>query len=123
MHGIAVIEDAAQAQGAAQNGARAGAQSVVAGTSFYPGKNLGAYGDAGAITTNSDEIAARIRALRNYGSFNKYYNQYKGVNSRLDELQAAVLLVKLKYLDKENKKRREIAKLYLDNIKNKKLIS
>lgn len=120
-HSLKIIEDCAQAQGAMYKGKRAGALGDAAGFSFYPSKNLGALGDAGAVTTNDKKLAEIIRALRNYGSFKKYYNQYKGVNSRLDELQAAVLLVKLKYLDKDNKRRQEIAKLYLENISNKKL--
>lgn len=85
---------------------------------FYPGKNLGCLGDGGAVTTNNDELAQKIRGLRNYGSEIKYRNLYKGVNSRLDEIQAAVLNVKLKYLDEDNQRRREIALYYLENIKN-----
>lgn len=121
-HGLKIIEDAAQAHGAIYKGRKTGNLGDAGGFSFYPSKNLGALGDAGAVTTNDVELAKIIRTLRNYGSHKKYCNQYKGVNSRLDELQAAVLLVKLKYLDQENKKRRKIAKLYLKNIKNKKLI-
>lgn len=120
-HGLKIIEDCAQAQGAMYKGKKAGSLGDAAGFSFYPSKNLGALGDAGAVTTNDKNLAKIIRALRNYGSYKKYYNEYKGVNSRLDEIQAAVLLVKLKYLDKENKRRREIAELYLENINNKKL--
>ena len=85
----------------------------MAGFSFYPGKNLGALGDGGCITTNDDEIAAKIRALANYGSHKKYENLYKGLNSRLDELQAGILDIKLKYLDEDNEKRKNIAKFYL----------
>lgn len=115
---LKVIEDAAQSQGASLEGRRAGSWGDAAGHSFYPGKNLGALGDAGAITTNDDELATVLRAICNYGSHKKYLNQYKGVNSRLDELQAAVLSVKLKYLDAENDKRRQIAKTYLNKITN-----
>lgn len=118
-HNLKVIEDSAQSHGAtATNGRRAGNLGDAAGHSFYPGKNLGALGDGGAVTTNDDELATCIRALANYGSHKKYHNIYQGVNSRLDELQAAVLDVKLKYLDAENEKRRSIARCYLDNIKN-----
>lgn len=96
---------------------RTGALGDAAGHSFYPGKNLGALGDGGAITTNDDELASVIRALANYGSTKKYINDYRGLNSRLDEIQAAVLRVKLKRLDEDNQKRREIATYYLENIK------
>jgi dTDP-4-amino-4,6-dideoxygalactose transaminase len=111
-HGIKIIEDAAQAQGAKRNGRGAGTFGDVAGTSFYPGKNLGAYGDAGAVTTNSDEVAAKVRALRNYGSEVKYHHPETGFNSRLDTLQAAVLLAKLKRLAGWNQQRREAAARY-----------
>jgi len=121
-HGLKIIEDSAQAQGATYKGKKTGNLGAVSGFSFHPVKNLGALGDAGAVTTNDSKLAEIISALRNYGSHKKYHNQHKGINSRLDELQAAVLLVKLKYLDKENNKRREVAKLYLDNINNEKLI-
>jgi len=121
-HDLKIIEDSAQAAGAAYGGRMAGGLGDASGFSFYPSKNLGALGDAGAVTTNDAELAEIIRALRNYGSQEKYHNKYKGVNSRLDELQAAVLSVKLKYLDRENNRRREIAKLYLENIKNEKLV-
>ena len=94
-HGLKVIEDAAQAQGARYKERRTGSIGHAAGHSFYPGKNLGAFGDGGAVTTNDAELADRVRALRNYGSSKKYYNDYKGFNSRLDELQAAFLRVKL----------------------------
>ena len=120
--GLKIIEDAAQAHGAAYKGRKTGSLGDASGFSFYPAKNLGALGDAGAVTTNDAKLAETIRALRNYGSHKKYENLYKGVNSRLDELQAAVLSVKLKYLDEENKKRREITKQYLGGIKNAKLI-
>lgn len=113
-----VIEDCAQAHGAELEGKRAGAWGVASGFSFYPGKNLGALGDAGAITTNDDEFAHVVKALRNYGSHKKYENIYAGVNSRLDEMQAAMLSVKLKYLEKETIRRQEIATKYLENIRN-----
>ena len=115
---LKIIEDSAQAHGAMYNGKRAGNLGDVSGFSFYPGKNLGAFGDGGAITTNDEDIYNKIKALRNYGSFVKYENIYKGYNSRLDEIQAAILSVKLKYLDSDTSKRRLIAKVYLDNIKN-----
>ncbi|EOA2695128.1 DegT/DnrJ/EryC1/StrS family aminotransferase [Citrobacter freundii] len=118
-HNLLVLEDSAQAHGASINGIKAGGWGDAAGFSFYPGKNLGALGDAGAITTNDDELAQILKALRNYGSHVKYQNNYKGINSRLDELQAAMLSVKLKYLDKDTEVRRNIAKLYLDKIDNK----
>lgn len=121
-YGLKIIEDSAQAHGAVYRGKKTGALGDAAGFSFYPSKNLGALGDAGAVTTNNPELADIIRVLRNYGSHKKYYNSYAGTNSRLDELQAAVLSIKLKYLDRENNKRREMAKLYLDNIKNEKLV-
>lgn len=117
-HNLLVIEDAAQAHGATYRGNKAGALGDAAGFSFYPGKNLGAFGDAGGITTNDPALADTIRALRNYGSQEKYINKYKGLNSRLDELQAAVLRVKLKCLDVENSKRRDIANLYSKHIEN-----
>ena len=119
---LKIIEDCAQAAGANYKNKFAGNLGDAAGFSFYPSKNLGALGDGGAVTTSDVDLAKIIRALRNYGSHKKYHNIYKGINSRLDELQAAVLLVKLKYLDEENNKRREIAKLYLENINNKNLI-
>ncbi len=111
-HGLIVMEDAAQAQGAKQNGKVAGTIGVSAGTSFYPGKNLGAYGDGGAITTNDDQTAARVRALRNYGSEVKYFHPELGFNSRLDTLQAVVLRAKLKRLDQYNAHRRAAAERY-----------
>lgn len=119
---LKIIEDCAQAHGATINGRRAGSFGDAAGFSFYPGKNLGALGDAGAITTDDDQLATAVRALLNYGSHVKYQNLYKGVNSRLDELQAALLSVKLKHLDSETLIRRTIADSYLKNIKNSKLI-
>lgn len=121
-HNLKVIEDAAQAHGALYEGKRAGCLGDAAGFSFYPGKNLGALGDAGAVTTNDDRLASEIRALRNYGSFIKYENLNKGVNSRLDELQAAFLRLKLATLDEDNVKRRDIARVYLRGINNPKII-
>ncbi|MGI8487678.1 DegT/DnrJ/EryC1/StrS family aminotransferase [Pectobacterium sp. S5] len=117
-HKLLVLEDCAQSHGALLNGKKAGAWGDAAGFSFYPGKNLGALGDAGAITTNDDELADALKALRNYGSHKKYENLYQGVNSRLDELQAALLAVKLKYLDETNRRRQEIAKAYCSGIIN-----
>ena len=111
-HGLKVIEDNAQAQGARYKGRRTGALGDAAGVSFYPGKNLGAFSDAGAVTTNDATVADRVRALRNYGSKKKYYNNVKGFNSRLDELQAAFLRVKLKKLDEWNGRRRSVAARY-----------
>lgn len=111
-HGLAVVEDAAQAHGARYRGRRIGAHGDVVCWSFYPGKNLGAMGDAGAITTNREDVADRIRVLRNYGSRVKYVNEVQGVNSRLDPLQAAILRVKLKHLDAWNERRQAIAAIY-----------
>lgn len=111
-HGIHVIEDNAQSQGATYNGKLTGSFGIVNGTSFYPGKNLGALGDAGAITTDDATIAAKIGALRNYGSQKKYYNETVGFNMRLDELQAAFLSVKLKHLQKWTVERQQIAQWY-----------
>lgn len=119
---LKVIEDCAQSHGAIyKNGKRAGNLSDAAGFSFYPGKNLGALGDGGAVTTNDEQLAERVRMLANYGSSKKYVHPYVGVNSRLDELQAAVLSVKLSRLDKDNNRRREIASLYIKGIKNEKI--
>ena len=115
-HGLKVIEDAAQAHGARYKGRRVGSLGDAAGFSFYPGKNLGAIGDGGAVTTNDAELAERINVLRNYGSKVKYYNEVKGYNSRLDELQAAFLRVKLKKLDEWNNRRNDIAKRYLNEL-------
>lgn len=112
-HNLRLIEDAAQAHGALYNGRRVGGLGDAAGFSFYPGKNLGALGDGGAVTTNDDSLADKIRVLRNYGSRIKYQNEIKGMNSRLDELQAALLRVKLASLDAQNARRREIATAYL----------
>jgi dTDP-4-amino-4,6-dideoxygalactose transaminase len=113
--GLAVIEDAAQAHGALYYSRRAGALADAAGWSFYPGKNLGAFGDAGAITTDNPVLADAARSLRNYGSITKYVHDVKGLNSRLDPLQAAVLRVKLKHLDEWNNRRRTIARIYRDS--------
>ncbi|UFH56004.1 DegT/DnrJ/EryC1/StrS aminotransferase family protein [Spirosoma sp. KNUC1025] len=121
-YGLRVLEDAAQAHGAIYKGKRAGALGHAAGWSFYPSKNLGALGDAGAITTDDDELASRLRALRNYGSAQKYLNQYAGYNSRLDAIQAAVLSVKLTQLDVTNDRRRAIALRYLTTITNPDII-
>jgi dTDP-4-amino-4,6-dideoxygalactose transaminase len=117
-----LIEDNAQAQGCYSDGKRTGSLGDASGHSFYPGKNLGALGDAGAVTTNNDELAEVIRALANYGAKKKYENLYKGLNSRLDEIQATVLRVKLKKLDSDNKQRREIAQYYQDHITNTDII-
>lgn len=121
-YSLAVVEDAAQAHGARYKGHRIGAHSDVVCWSFYPGKNLGALGDAGAITTNRADLADRIRVLRNYGSREKYVNEVKGVNSRIDPIQAAVLRVKLKVLDKWTERRRHIADLYNEGLANSSLI-
>jgi dTDP-4-amino-4,6-dideoxygalactose transaminase len=115
-HGLKVLEDAAQAQGARYKGRRAGALGHAAGHSFYPTKNLGAFGDAGAVTTDDAELADRVRTLRNYGSKRRYYNETIGFNSRLDELQAGFLRVKLRHLDAWNVRRKKIAKLYLSQL-------
>lgn len=118
-HNLLVMEDAAQAHGAKNtSGQKAGNLSDAAGFSFYPTKNLGALGEAGAVTTNDTELATIIRKLRNYGSASKYVNQYKGVNNRLDEVQAAFLKVKLPHLDADNEVRRQIANRYLNEINN-----
>lgn len=113
-HSLLVIEDNAQAQGARYEGRRTGSLGHAAGVSFYPGKNLGAFGDAGAITTNDVAIADKVRVLRNYGSQRKYYNDLKGLNCRLDGLQAAFLRVKLRRLDEWNARRRNLARAYLE---------
>lgn len=121
-HNLWVIEDAAQAHGAENSaGIKAGSLSDAAAFSFYPAKNLGALGDAGAVTTNDKDLEQCLRSIRNYGSQNKYVNDIVGYNSRLDELQAAFLRIKLKYLEKDNEKRRQIAKQYLTKIKNDKI--
>ena len=121
-HNFKVVEDNAQAIGARLNGIRTGNLGDAAGFSFYPGKNLGALGDSGAVMTKDAELAKAIRTLANYGSAQKYVNQYQGLNSRMDEIQAAFLNVKLRYVDKETARRQEIADYYLKNIKNSKII-
>lgn len=121
-YNLLVLEDSAQAHGASLNGRKAGSWGDASGFSFYPGKNLGALGDAGAITTNDDELAHTVRALKNYGSHQKYENLFRGVNSRLDEIQAAMLSVKLKFLDIQTEHRREIANAYLKGINNPEIV-
>ena len=116
-YGLKVIEDAAQAHGARYKDHRAGGLGDAAGWSFYPTKNLGTYGDAGAVTTNDEELANRVRLLRNYGSKSKYYNEERGINSRLDELQAAFLRVRLRYLEEWNSRRARIAAKYLEELR------
>jgi dTDP-4-amino-4,6-dideoxygalactose transaminase len=108
-HNLKVVEDNAQAQGARYRGRRTGSLGHAAATSFYPGKNLGAFGDAGAVTTNDDGLADRVRMLRNYGSKVKYQHEFQGINSRIDELQAAFLRVKLRHLDEWNARRKVLA--------------
>ncbi|WP_161525725.1 DegT/DnrJ/EryC1/StrS family aminotransferase [Escherichia albertii] len=120
-YNLLVLEDCAQAHGASMGGQKSGSWGDAAGFSFYPGKNLGALGDAGAITTNSDSLYNVLLALRNYGSHRKYHHIYTGVNSRLDEIQAAMLCVKLKYLDSEIERRRSIAQFYCSHINNEKI--
>ena len=120
-YNLKIIEDNAQAIGAEWNGIKTGNLGDAAGFSFYPGKNLGALGDSGAVSTNDDALATHIRALGNYGSKQKYVNEYQGLNSRLDEIQAAFLDVKLRYIDAENQYRRSIAARYLSEIKNSKI--
>lgn len=121
-YNLKIIEDNAQAIGAEWEGHKTGALGDAAGFSFYPGKNLGALGDAGAVTTNDDKLAAVVRALGNYGSRQKYVNEFQGLNSRLDELQAAFLDVKLRFLDAENQRRREVAAYYCEHITNPDII-
>ncbi len=121
-YNLKIIEDNAQAIGAEWKGVKSGNLGDAAGFSFYPGKNLGALGDAGAVTCKDDLLAKTIRALANYGSEEKYVNKYQGLNSRLDEIQASVLDVKLKYIDADNDKRRKIAEQYVAGIKNDKII-
>lgn len=118
---LKLFEDNAQAHGCSYNGRKTGSLGTVAAHSFYPGKNLGAFGDAGAITTNDKEIADLVRVLGNYGSSKKYVFDYVGENSRLDEMSAAVLDVKLKYLDSDNNRRKEIARMYYQGLKNPKV--
>lgn len=115
---LKLIEDNAQAHGCQFNGKRTGSLGDAAGHSFYPGKNLGALGDAGAVTTSDEELAKVVRAVANYGSYKKYVFRYCGRNSRLDEIQAAVLDVKLRHLDEDNEKRKEVAKYYIEHITN-----
>ena len=117
-HNLKIIEDNAQAIGATWNGIKTGNLGDAAGFSFYPGKNLGALGDAGAVTTNDAALAEQVRALGNYGSKQKYVNEFQGLNSRLDEIQAAFLEVKLKHIDTENQYRRKLAAIYLNGITN-----
>ena len=121
-YNLKVIEDSAQSHGAYYKTKRSGNLGDASGFSFYPGKNLGALGDGGAVTTNDEELANTIKALGNYGSHKKYENLYKGTNSRLDEIQSAMLRIKLRYLDDEVNKRRAIANYYLENIKNENII-
>lgn len=121
-YNLKIIEDNAQAIGAEWQGTKTGNLGDAAGFSFYPGKNLGALGDGGAVTCKDSLLAKTIRTLANYGSEEKYVNKYQGLNSRLDEIQAAVLGVKLKYIDQDNEKRRNIAKKYCSEIKNEKII-
>lgn len=117
-HNLLVLEDSAQSHGATLDGKKSGAWGDASGFSFYPGKNLGALGDGGAITTNDDELAETLRALRNYGSHVKYQNLYQGMNSRLDEIQSAMLSVKLKYLPEQTQARQQLAEYYLNEIRN-----
>lgn len=121
-YNLKIIEDCAQAHGAIYQGKKVGNLGDIGCFSFYPGKNLGALGDGGSITTNDEEVAIKIRAIANYGSLIKYENIYKGLNSRLDEIQAAILDLKLQFLDADNQQRREIAKIYRENIKNEKIV-
>lgn len=121
-YGIPVIEDAAQAHGATYKGRKAGGLADAAAFSFYPGKNLGCFGDGGAITTNDKDIANTVRSLANYGTSKKYYHDQAGVNSRLDPLQAAFLSVKLKYLDEWNTRRKEIAHIYINGLSDLELL-
>jgi len=121
-HNLFVIEDACQAHGAEYKGKRVGGIGDIGCFSFYPTKNIGAYGDAGMIVTNKEELANRLKMMRNYGSSKKYYHEFVGVNSRLDEIQAAVLRVKLKYLDKWNERRRNIAQVYNKHLKDSEVV-
>lgn len=121
-YNLKVIEDNAQAFGAEWKGRKTGSLGDAAGFSFYPGKNLGALGDSGAVSTNDKELASVVRALANYGSYKKYENIYLGLNSRMDEMQAAFLTVKLKYIDIENEQRRKVAEYYIGNISNESII-
>lgn len=121
-YSLKLVEDNAQAHGCMFKGYKTGSLGDAAGHSFYPGKNLGAFGDAGAVTTNDKELAETVRALANYGSTQKYIFKYLGKNSRLDEIQAAVLNVKLKHLDEDVKRRKEVAEYYITHIKNEQII-
>lgn len=121
-YNLKVIEDSAQAHGAIYNGKKVGNLSDASGFSFYPGKNLGALGDAGCITTNDEKLALKVRALLNYGSYIKYENLYIGINSRLDEIHAGILDIKLPHLDSDNMRRRKIAALYREHIHNDMII-
>lgn len=122
-YGLKLVEDNAQAHGCKFNGKRTGSLGDAAGHSFYPGKNLGALGDAGAVTTNDAELAKTVRSLANYGSSRKYVFDYKGRNSRLDEIQAAILDVKLKHLDEDVELRKKVARYYIENISNPLIIT
>ena len=122
-YNLKLIEDNAQAHGCLFNGKKTGSLGAIAGHSFYPGKNLGALGDGGAVTTDHKELADIVRSLANYGFSKKYASDYQGLNSRLDEIQAAILNVKLKYLDEDTKKRRMVAGYYIENIKNPLIIT
>lgn len=122
-YNLKLVEDNAQAHGCIYNGKRTGSLGDAAGHSFYPGKNLGAFGDAGAVTTNDEELADVVRAIANYGSTKKYVFKYMGRDSRLDEIQAVVLNVKLKYLDEDVSIRKMVAKYYIENITNSKIIT
>ncbi len=119
-HNLKIIEDSAQAHGSLHHGKKAGSLGDASGFSFYPGKNLGAYGDGGAVTTNDPAVADYVATAHNYGSKKKYYNLVKGFNSRLDEIQAAILDVKLRHLDEWNDRRKKIASFYLENLNPKK---
>lgn len=121
-YALKLIEDSAQAHGAEYKRRKTGSLGDAAATSFYPGKNLGALGDAGAVTTDDPELANLIRSLANYGSREKYFHEYTGINSRLNEIQAAVLRIKLNYLDEDNRKRREVADRYRKEIVSSKII-
>ena len=121
-YGVQVVEDACQAHGATYRGKKVGSLGTLGCFSFYPTKNLGAYGDAGMVVTNDYDLAEKIRALRNYGQSSKYHNDVIGINSRLDELQAAILRVKLPYLDIYNQRRRELAEIYLKLLKQTNLV-
>ena len=121
-YNLKIIEDSAQAHGAFDGEKKVGSLGDAAGFSFYPGKNLGALGDAGCITTNDENLYQRCKAIANYGSDYKYHHIYKGINSRLDEIQAAILDVKLKHLDEDNQARQKIARFYRENINSDKFI-